>query len=355
MWIRKKSKINPGIASCLNCGQPFSAKAKYCEQCGQVRTDGRITFRQLLRDAFDDIFNLDSRVFLSLKDLFVPGRLSQRFFEGKHQSYYPPVRFFFISMVIQFTLLGFALNSSVEINSEQLFYPKKAIIAQEKLGLLDSIQVNIYSSLAQQEKDLLDSLNLRLTNTAKDSVTLTLFNFGSMGSTDAMKIAVQDVENMTAAMLRNKYGITGKFRNIIALQTVRTISQPNQVFRFLIGNLVWMVLALVPCLAILMKLIYFRRNLYYVEHIIFLFHNHVFLFVLLSILHLCSFFYSAIHDSLYIFLLLFVIYTYLSMLKYYGQSWWKTLLKLMLVSLSYAFLLAIFFAITAFISLLLFQ
>ena len=93
-----------------------------------------------------------------------------------------------------------------------------------------------------------------------------------------------------------------------------------------------------------MKLIYWRRDKYYVEHLIFSFHCHAFLFMILMVISLINpsdlgnYFLGAIG--------LGAIYLFVAMYRVYNQSIGKTLLKFILLTFTYMVSFSIFLLIS---------
>ena len=190
MWIRRKSRIQKTIPSCLNCNAPFyDARDNYCTNCGQARTDGRITFPHLVKDAFRDILNIDSRIFLSLRDLIKPGVLTQNFFEGRHQTYYPPARFFFVTMVLHFALFGYILNTSLTMDIPDLTQEEEIKEAQHTKLLLDTVLLNLQgTNVDKNYLSQLDSLRNRYDQLSHDSIELSILDFEINGQTNSSNI-----------------------------------------------------------------------------------------------------------------------------------------------------------------------
>jgi hypothetical protein len=92
-------------AVCLNCGQPVDGN--FCAECGQENTDYRVSLRRLLGDAFDELFQLESRLWRSLWLLFrLPGLLTCEYVAGRRVRYTTPLRLYLIASVGYFFLAG---------------------------------------------------------------------------------------------------------------------------------------------------------------------------------------------------------------------------------------------------------
>jgi hypothetical protein len=79
--------------TCLNCGAVLGGQ--YCGYCGQRATTRLISIWQLVREAFGDLFELDSRLWRTLLPLlFRPGKLTQDYLQGRRARYMPPLSHF---------------------------------------------------------------------------------------------------------------------------------------------------------------------------------------------------------------------------------------------------------------------
>ena len=98
-----------------------------------------------------------------------------------------------------------------------------------------------------------------------------------------VKIAVWDLLEMESDELLEAYEINDFWGKLTIGQAVKINKEGVSFIRFLIGQIIWMVLAMMVALAFILKLLYIRRKRYYVEHLIFSFHYHTFAFLLCSI------------------------------------------------------------------------
>ncbi|MCU1279931.1 MAG: hypothetical protein JWM53_3477, partial [bacterium] len=61
--------------SCLNCGHAVTSR--FCSECGQENTDSHVSIGRLVADLFEELFQLESRLWRSLWLLFrKPGLLT---------------------------------------------------------------------------------------------------------------------------------------------------------------------------------------------------------------------------------------------------------------------------------------
>ncbi|CAI8256054.1 MAG: Uncharacterised protein [Polaribacter sp. SA4-10] len=90
---------------------------------------------------------------------------------------------------------------------------------------------------------------------------------------------------------------------------------------------------LLPLFTIFLNVLYLRRKHTYVDHLIFVFHTQTVFFMFLSIVFLISFFTDITHT--WIILLLFLMYLFLAMKKFYNQGYFKTGLKFLFLNAVY--------------------
>jgi hypothetical protein len=112
----------------------------------------------------------------------------------------------------------------------------------------------------------------------------------------------------------------------------------QQLMTAVVHNIPRAMFVLLPLLALVMKLLYWRPKRYYVEHLLFLVHNHCFVFLALAAMILVGrfTFISALVPWLEAALWLYVIwYIFRAMRLYYGQSRWMTFAKFVTMGFAY--------------------
>lgn len=87
-------------AQCANCATAL--QGAYCHVCGQQGHNPLRSLRHAVEDVFESFWHLDGRVFRTLRDLLVPGRVACNYLDGQRVRYIPPLRLFVILTVITF-------------------------------------------------------------------------------------------------------------------------------------------------------------------------------------------------------------------------------------------------------------
>ncbi len=339
-------KIHP---YCLNCYRPLPPFAKHCPHCGQKNTDGKITLREWLNELMETVLNVDSRFFRTLGALFIPGKLTEAYFEGKHERYAKPLRLFFITAVIHFAVLSNVIGSFFESITELVDENRKQI---HQLDFVAKLNLEKDTILAKYpgDKDIpkaLDSLIIKM-KPASDSMTLTYFVFQGLGPTgpnNTVTFALKDIfGKKKAEEIIKEAGIKDPWIQLQLVQSIKLYKSGDGFPAFILGKLIWMVLLMMPALAFILKLLYIRRKRYFVEHLVFSYHYHAFSFLAMSVALLMSG--AGLGNSneeefgfIELWALIFILgYLFVAMRRVYKQGFIRTFIKFILLNFSYLFL-----------------
>lgn len=353
--------MNPQDAKqCYNCHAPLGAKDQFCPACGQKYTTGRVTLWELFSDFFREQLNLDSRLFKTVGALFVPGKLTEEFFKGKHKTYFPPIRFFLIIAVLLFALITIKIGDTedkginIGINTEDISH------ANERRRMIYEIDTLVMEAKAQgthpSTNTILDTLSKKvhdLGGAMKDSIVLGEdFIINSDTDTFRMAISLDDLEKLSSRELGEKYcGDLEWWKKILFVQGAKVVKKGGNLIEYMLGKSAIALFLMMPFLAAFLKLIYIRRNIYFVEHLVFSFHYHTLLFILLIV----GFLLNPYIGRLFIFILVLAfVYLFMAMKRIYGQGWLKTFIKIGIVSIFYTLLITVFLVLTLAVSFLFF-
>ena len=147
-----------------------------------------------------------------------------------------------------------------------------------KYGLIDSLtnleDKSIEEIISYYESELgpiiTDSLvNVIKTRRASTQDSVELSNL--VGDGARHKIANEDFVDLSPTEIADKYKIEGFFRRLHFKQRIRLDQSGKNLGPFVLGNSLWVALLMMPFLALILKLLYFRHDYYYVEHLIFSF------------------------------------------------------------------------------------
>lgn len=285
--------------TCENCAAALAGP--FCSQCGQRHHEHPVhSFWHFLQEATEDMTHADSRLWLTLRALlFRPGSLTREFLDGHRVRYLPPVRLYLVVSLLFFFITGLATSlgsgaNVIVVHKGQDFHMAvappgaAAAAAHATPAAMDPrpvcAQVSLYG--------------------ARVSPWLA----GRLDHSCLAVAARGGAERFVAALERN-------YERAMFL--------------------------LLPLLALAMVPLFLQPPRHYVEHLLFLVHNHAFLFVTFGILELVGLFsVSQVLLGPLDFLVTFAIpvYYYLAMRRVYGQSPAWTLGKMAGLAMAYLFI-----------------
>lgn len=271
---------------CQNCGAELNGE--FCSSCGQRDKDIHVPVKELASEFIDVLPSFDDRLLRSIKPfLFSPGFLTTEYLSGRRKRYISPFKFyFFISFVFFFVSASFVSDSKANL--------------RKGLFQTDSLKTIINN----------DSSNISIRNT-DSNVSFTL--------ADTTKIK----------KLFGKKFIDG-FKS--------GKNNPQMFFNKIKEHLPKIIFLLLPVFAVLLKLVYIRSNILYIKHLIFSFYFHSFIFFILLIDTISE---MILPRSIQFYansiMLLIPVYLYVGLRNVYQQSRWKTVVKLLLLSMSHLF------------------
>lgn len=67
-----------------------------CHACGQSAHNPNKHLGHAIEEVFESFWHLNGRIFRTLRDLLVPGRIARHYLDGQRVSYVQPLRLFVI-------------------------------------------------------------------------------------------------------------------------------------------------------------------------------------------------------------------------------------------------------------------
>jgi hypothetical protein len=354
----------PAYRYCPNCHFPLPSFGNFCSHCGQKYTDGKITVGTLLKEFVTSVLNIDAKIFRTLRDLFIPGKLTAAYFKGQQKRYVPPVRLFFVMSVIHFAVLGtFGIEKlAQQVLKLRLEFVKKAYYADYR-DEVDSTMLTVKASLPDDPLvvQTLDSMSSILPDTRRDSFGVGYPGFDEQGKIifHQQNFTIRDLIELPIDSLVAKSGADNIMGQTIVRQTAKFYREGDNFTRYILSNLIWMAVLMMPALALLLKLLYIRRNRYYVEHLVFSFHYHAFAFLIFTVLLIINgvewfSLYLPTEALLLVGSLGVLLYLYFAMRKYYQQTRIKTFLKYWIINFAYVLIFSLFLSLTIIIGTLMY-
>lgn len=296
--------------SCPNCNTHLSGE-NFCPVCGQKNDIRRFTFWHFISESISHFLAFDGRFFNTLRKLVArPGQVPKEYIEGKRVRYMNPLRLYFISSII---LLFVAQLGSDRTTSK--------IEETEASKELTSSQRD---SIITEELDALPGVPLKMTidTTTENELLTTLEKMVEYSE-------AHPAESASVALEKN--GIENTFWNRFLYHQAFKVSNLNtkEFQNYLRSKMFWVLFFFLPILALLLKLLYIRRDFYYTEHLFFTFYSQAVFFIILSL----ALIWPTSGIPVAIGSLLFLIYLYVSMKRFYQQGTVKTFFKFFLLNL----------------------
>lgn len=357
---------------CLNCGHPLELSDRYCPNCSQANSTKHLTIRDFLDELFEDMVRFDTRLVRTLQTmLWRPGRISKEFIAGKRKTYANPFRFLLTLAFIYFLLLsitgdfdrldryGNSTSSRIDMIPDlSLDFDSGDDSAKEAIASLDSTQLKVLDSLGVKGLDSLttgkldsldlsglDKLNLKKTikdtKEIQDSTILanprafldSIRGDGVIGRTLEKAnffLTLIDKDSVyTYEEAVDKHGLPNRREDQIAFGIADSVDhlnrQPGGFLNEFLSTVPFAIFAFLPFFTIFLWLVYIRKKFTYTDNLVFSFHSQSLFFILLIISFLIDQIFGT--TSIGWFILIFAIYLFLSMRRFYGQGWFKTTVK----------------------------
>jgi hypothetical protein len=305
---RTKNRLKS--ASCPNCHVVFADDhSNFCPNCGQENHTHKLPVKHFAMELVESFTHFDTKVLATFKDLISqPGLVIKNFNDNKRARYVPPIRIYAFTSFAFFLILSFSVNKKVDKELEEMtkFFQKASTVSfkAEILGQnieLDSLTNRELFAHPSPSNELIDSI-LRSKKIETNWVsTRILYSIIKIGKGE-----------LTLADLYKKF--------------IRSSSYAIFVF--------------MPIFALLMMPLYRKRSYFYSEFLVFSIYFHTFLFSVFGVLIIFYKFINVDFEIIATLLLLgMVVYLGLSLRRVFEDSIPKTVLKTVLLSLTYSFLL----------------
>ncbi|MEO9891531.1 DUF3667 domain-containing protein [Aurantibacter sp.] len=354
-------KIEFRGTECLNCGHPLKLTDKFCSNCSQANSTKKLSLKDFFDEFFATLISYDSKLLKTLSAMLIqPGKITRDFINGKRASYTNPFRFLLSLTIIYFLMINYGGNySSLDKHGLQ---NKDEIFDRMNDFNFDSNQFENEDFTTEELDTIIDIENIKLSlketankTKSKDSVILANPSayFKTIGDksfiarqnkkqdffrTVITKDTIYDFEQAV-----EKYDISNTFENNLTFNlahgTIGLLQQPGSFISSMISKLPFAIFFFLPAFALFIWLVYIRKKYSYTDHLIFSFHNTSLFFILLIISYLIEWITN--FNVNWVFLILFCFYLFISMKRFYQQSFIKT-------SIKYVFLNTIFFILAMF-------
>jgi hypothetical protein len=383
-FFGKRKKQRPPITNCENCGTQL--QGHWCSQCGQPAIDYRRSFRHVIADLLNEFLNWDSKFFATIGLLLIhPWKLTNQFLAGHRVRYVNPLRLYLLASILFF----FATTNGIRSTHFQPFNVSPGARAEirselERENVAPEVRAKIEQALggtpvspkkrAALEEELKDE---NLPKVARDAIQERLDHGDPSPNVhakleDALKDLPPDVRAKVEESVKkaqDKAVIFEADQNEKSNDLPKWLEQRarekfgehgTNIQLFLVtltSNLPYMMLVCIPLFACVLKLLYVRRRVFYIDHLIYALHIHTFAYVGIVLIALAT---IGLNDaklgpiSGWIIALLwiaFMVQVLLSIRRVYRQGWFISIFKFLFGGFVYLIVLVAALAATFFITL----
>jgi hypothetical protein len=321
------------LPSCLNCGTTLSGQ--YCGNCGQRARSRLISIWELVREAFGDLFELDSRLWRTLVPLLIrPGQLTRDYLRGRRARFMPPFRMYLVLSVVFFLVAFFDPREEFNL----LFEP--AADTTEGVQDADQTAVETHDSVTGElaGDDIVVGEDALPGEQAEDSGGVDFNITKGEGNVHC------DIDELESADMPRWLSSRITPERLQVMCTRISADDGRALFDKLRDNVPAALFFLLPLMAMVLKIMYPLSKRYYVEHLLFIVHYHAFFFLILTLQILFVRFAvlvripESVSDIILIGASIYIpVYLFRSMQKVYGQRTLVTALKFIFLVLSYFF------------------
>ena len=336
--------------SCLNCGTIL--KGHYCYACGQKDEHLHEPFYIMVGHAFAHYWHFDSKFLNTLGPLlFKPGFLTNEFIAGKRVRYIHPVQLYFFLSIIFFILFGTMGSNQINMTLESV----SSLTPDSLSTAIDQVKMDI------EANDTAAALKLDSLSKVLSPVISNMLGSDSMAKITSVT-TIADSEDIAAPLELSFTNLPSTVKeyedsiNRLPLEVqpgsiqkgfdrmfirLSSMDKKEIIKRFsdnTIHNLPKLLFVLIPIFALILKLTFIRKRIYFVDHAVFTLHYHAFAFLFMLLLLIIYLTTGYVLPANWLLLVLLV-YLYFAMKKFYKQTYFNTFRKFLSLIFLYSFVL----------------
>jgi hypothetical protein len=334
---RRKAAEGRAITECENCGAELHGH--WCARCGQAAVEYRRSFRHVIIDVLDSFLSWDSKIFATLVWLIArPWHLTNEFVRGRRVRYLHPIRLYLLASIMFFFVANYWAKS--------IHMDAKAMTPDEKVQVEDALKdQNIPDSVRAKVESALHGA------TPTPGLPVEPEGTPAPKSRGESRLLEFDQKNAKASPF-------GKWLEERAKEKMGEHGTKMELFvKTLVSNLPYMMLCCIPLFALVLKLLYIRHRIFYIDHLVYALHIHSFAYTGLMLIGLTTMginriLTGALAGWLIVLLwIAFAVQILLSIRRVYRQGWIKTVTKFWLGGVVYVLILVLGLAATFFATL----
>src|SRR5437667_1805265 len=359
---RRAKDTTPALTHCENCGAEL--QGHWCPQCGQPAIEYRRSFRHVVADLLNEFLNWDSKFFTTIALLILkPWRLTNEFLAGKRVRYVNPLRLYLLASILFFFAVNYATKGikfepgklepkdraelEAELKNEDLPPAAReklaALLRESSPSLASEPSTNTPSPVPSGSPNASPSLPAPETDTHKKQ-------YGKIGQ---RPFAVFDSDAKTSTPFER--WIEGRAKEKMGEHGTKM----GLFIATLFSNLPYMMLCCIPLFAFVLKILYIRRHIFYIDHLIYALHIHTFAYTGIMLIVLATIGLNRMVPgpvagwTIALLWIAFAMQIFLSIRRVYRQGWFISTVKFFTGGFVYLMVISAALAATFFITLVL--
>lgn len=347
-WLfgRRSGRQSQPLRNCENCGAPLTGH--WCSQCGQPAIDYRRSFRHVIIDVLDSFLNWDSKFFATLGLLMVkPWRLTNDFLSGKRVRYLHPLRLYLLASILFF----FAVN----------YWAKPAQFHRGNLSPKDRAELET----ELKNENIPPEPRRKIEEALKLSSPTAGPEVSEPSPAPSASPAAEEENNNEfpgsghSRLLKSGPHKSTPFEKWAETRAKKKIGEHGTKLKLflatLFNNLPYMMLCCIPLFAFVLKILYIRCRIFYIDHLVYALHIHTLAYVGIMLIVFATLGLNRLAPSttgwVTILWLAFAAQIFLSIRRVYRQGWMISTLKFFLGGFVYLIVLTFALVTTFFITL----
>lgn len=255
--------------ACANCG--YERPESFCPQCGQSDRHYARSLGSVVLEFLREMFELDSRLFRTLRLLFFkPGSLTRAFSRNRRVSFVSPVRLYIFASFVFFLLL------SLFGNLGEAF--ERGLAEEDLADAADEVRINV----VMQPSDSLAQLS---TEERRAAFRASLPPEQRRKADDILGRPEGSIarEALLALAQAGDVEETNWIGRFFLLSGIDIAHDPSVIPRRLLANMPIAMFCLLPFLGLILAVFNLRKKRFYVEHLVFAIHVQTFTFLIYAI------------------------------------------------------------------------
>jgi len=352
-FFRRKDRQRPPLIHCENCGALLTGR--WCSQCGQAAIDYRRSFRHVIVDALDSFLNFESKFFATIGWLIArPWHLTNQFLAGRRVRYVHPLRLYLLVSILFFFVVNYWAKS-IHADPSKLSAEDRADIATElnDPDIPPAAKARIRSALNAKG---LTQPKAQTSPSPETAVTPQ----PSVIASPSPSVTSPSPSGDFRPLVQFDKPPSDRFEKWLEQRAKEKMGEHGSKMALFIAtlfnNLPYMMLCCIPLFALVLKVLYVRKRIFYIDHLVYALHIHSFAYLAIMLIVLITIglnrsipgiFAGWIIAALWI---TFAVQVFLSIRRVYRQGWFFTVFKFFLGGFAYLIVLSVALATTFFIT-----